>query len=354
MRLKFLLGVLSLIFVVGITYRGIEKPEIVQAQDGDEQGVDAPDTHEIDFLGISRTDTSQFEVTFEFEGIRLGGEPSTVNLSSRVAIQPDPPAYYAQTEATGDLHLFRLISITSNETEIENELVYLRRGLYTYISFPQAQQESCGKNISGATPAVNRLQSQVPFPSSIFIDGSFPEIPRVMPNIEYGERVAAKYTLEEFSSSTIENGTVEIHWLPDENRVTFFAFEGTGQFYVQDTQLEGTLHYTYTLISDNATYDFGLPTSCQSPNVQGVAIFEPSPEWIIRENYGYYITNQSIGSLITFHDENMVAQGFESLGEPLYGFGSAGLSYLSEDGTWIRIDMYEDLDGTSVEIRVIE
>jgi hypothetical protein len=222
------------------------------------------------------------------------------------------------------------------------------------VNFPQTVEDSCGKNISGAAPALTRLQNQVPFPSSAFIDSSFPEIPRILPDVAFGERVAVHYRLEAFHSSTIENGRVDIHWLPDENRVTYFEFEGTGQFYVQDTQLEGTLRYTYTLISDEEDYAFALPTNCQSPNVQGVAIFEPSPEWIVREDYGYYITNQSIENLIEFHNESMTTQGFESLGEPLYGFGRAGLSYLGSDGTWIRIDLYDDMDGTSVEIRIIE
>ena len=345
----------SLVIMIIMTvahYSGVERVMVVQAQD--DSGIDAPDTYEIDLLGISRTDTSQFAVTFGFEGHRLGGEATSVNLNSVVAIQPDPPAYHAETQATGDLELFRLIPVTSDQTEIENELVYLERNLFSYVNFPQEEQESCGKNISGGTPAINRLQSQVPFPSSTFVDGSFPEIPRVLPDIQFGERIAVHYLLPEFSSSTIENGRVEIHWLPDADRVSYFEFEGTGQFYVQDTQLEGNLHYSYTLISDNEHYEFSTPTHCETPNVQGATIFEPSPEWIVRENYGYYITNRSIDHLIAFHNDGLTEVGYELLGEPLYGFSSAGLSYLGEDGTWMRIDLIEDIDGTSVEIRVIE
>ncbi len=324
-------------------------PMLVHAQDGTDP-IEAPDSYIVELLGIPRTEASQFTVTYDFEGVDEDDESVAVSLVNQVAIQPDPPAYHSQAQATGDLLLFDMINTDTAQTEIESELVYLRRNLYTYVHFPTTQQTSCGKNVSGSTPAINRLSAQLPFPSNTFQE--LPPLPRVYPDAEFGEQQVARYALDDFSSFGIEQGTIELHLIPADNRVVYFTFEGNGQFYANETLVEGNLRYTYTTIPGPITYDFHKPTACEAPNVQDVAIFEPSVEWITREDTGFYLTNQTLETLIAFHQETLDTAGFEAVGEPYYDLGSVTLTYISPDSAIVEITLYDGFDGTQVEISI--
>lgn len=316
-----------------------------QAQDG----IDAPETYQVEWLGISRTDVSRFEVEFAFEGVDDQGDAVEIELDSRVVLQPNPPAYHVQTTATGDLVLFRLVPFDSDQTVLENEIVYERRFLYTYVRFPDSDRYSCGQSVSGGSPAVRRLEQQVPLPSAVF--ESLPAVERAWPDAEFDGQPVARYIMENLRTPEVRAGRLEFHVLPDEGQVVYFAFEGQGHFWANDYQLNGQLRYIYRLLPRPSSYVFQTAPECDPPNVQGVVLFEPSSEWIVREDRGFYLTNQSVRRLLEFHNQTLTIAGFELVNPPMEGFGSTSVTYRSPEGSFVDIVLYEGFDGTQVEIQ---
>jgi hypothetical protein len=323
----------------------------VQAQDG-QSGIEAPETYDVDLINISREELSQFDVTFEFEGVNHRGEAVSLSLSNVVAIRPDPAAFHAINRAEGSLDLFRLGGEETDMGTLESELTYLGSALVTHIALPDAGSESCGKLTGGRRPAINQLDSLIPFPTEIFILGSVPEMPRLLPDAEFDGQPVARYGLESISNRTISSGSVEAHILPDTNRLTYFAFEGEGEFLARELPVEGTLRYRYRLLPPDPNYAFDRPAGCQVPAVDGVRLFEPSVEWITRDNFGTYLTAQSISNLVAFHEEQLAEAGFEQVNAPLVGSSFASMSYLAPDGDFVNIDLIDALDGTRVNVTI--
>ncbi len=322
---------------------------LIQAQD--DPGITAPDTYQIDWLGIPRSESSQFAVSLDFDGVDKQGEPLSVELDSRVILQPDPPAFELQAEATGDLAVFRLVPFGSEQRVVANQIVYERRLLHTYVSFPDATEFSCGQSVSGGAPAIRRLEQQTPLPERIF--QSLPEVERILPDAEFDGQLVARYVLDEVRTDEIEAGRLTVHILPEIERVVYFAFEGYGEFLLNDYRATGHLRYSYTLqpLEERDTYDFRPVTVCDPPQVRGVAVFEPSAEWIVRDDYGSYLTNQSVRRLLEFHSTSLGEAGFELVGPPIGGFGSTTVTYRAPDGAFVDIALYDGLDGTLVEIQ---
>lgn len=305
------------------------------------------DTYQIDLLGISRAESSYFQVIYQFKGIDVDGEPVTIDLTSSVWLQPDPPAYRLEVEAMGTLSLFDLVPPASTQTSIRTELVYLRRGLYSLVEF--SDTFSCGKSIASGTPAINRLSLHSPFPSNTF--WHIPPANRLLPDGEFAGQPTARYHLDGFDTAYIDDGAVEIHVLPEENQVVYFAFDGVGEFLANNRSIVGTLHYRYQLLPFPSGYEFEKPSRCTPPRVAELVFFEPTVEWIIREHQAFYLTNQPIDTLIAFHQVQLLELGYETSG-PFYDLGRASLSFKTHDGVWVDVYFYDVMDGTQVDIRL--
>lgn len=323
------------------------------AQDGPTP-IDAPETYTVDLIGVSTEETSHFTVTLDFDGTNQRGERITLNYYTEIIVQPEPNAYVAILEASGDLRLFGLAGRDTTQKQIQSELYYQKGQNVVYIDFPQTDTTSCGKQTTSGRAAIYRLEAQTPFPSEIFITGAIPPVARLSPDGSFGDAPTARYFSDDVKSSAIKTGRVEAELLPDENRLVMFSFEGEGQFLFDDATVNGTLRYTYQLFPTQDSYGFDRPQACQTPLVYGVPLYEPSVNWVTRELDGSYLAGQSIKTLIEFHQTTLAEAGFTSLGEPFITDYSAGLSYEAPDGTWIRIDLTDVTDGTQVAVRVIQ
>ncbi|NDJ87548.1 MAG: hypothetical protein GYB66_16865, partial [Chloroflexi bacterium] len=267
--------------------------------------IEAPEVYTLDLVGFSQTEETQFQVTFSLEGTGPDNNNASIELANTVALRPEPAAFYGKTEATGHLAIFDLVPDDAVQRSITNEMAYLRSGLYIHADLAAEDRDACGMSILGATPAANQLDAHVPLPAETFL--AFPEIPRALPDVSFGDQVAARYTLSGFSNSSIEDGSAEIHYLPDEGRLVYFHFEGQGDFVAGETTVKGSLSYTFQMIPDQPPYAFEVPLACQNPNVQGVPIFTPSAEWQVQQNNGYFRTNRSIDYLTQFYEEQLSA-----------------------------------------------
>lgn len=305
------------------------------------------DTYQINLLGISRTNSSHFRVIYQFEGTHNDGEPVSINLSSTTWLQPDPPAYHLDVEATGDLVLFDLVNRAMPQTRIQTTLTYLRRGLYNVVEFPDSI--SCGKAIVGGTPAIDRLSLHSPFPSNTF--GGLPPANRILPDGEFEGHPTAHYRLDSVNTSLIDEGQLEIHVLSDQNQVVYFTFDGTGTFFANERPITGTLSYRYELLPFPPNYEFTKPSQCTPPMLAGLTFFEPSVEWVIREQEGFYLTNQTIDNLLTFHQAQLSDLGYETT-EPFRSTGQALLSFKTPEGRWVDVHFRDVVDGTQVDIRL--
>lgn len=305
------------------------------------------DTYQIDLLGISRTASSHFWVSYQFEGIDSNGEMVSIDLTSTSWLQPDPPAYHLDVQATGDLTLFDLISPATPQTHIQTTFTYLRRGLYNVVKFPDSM--SCGKSIVSGTPAIDRLSLHSPFPSNTFED--LPPANRSLPDGEFDGQPTARYRLDSVNTSLIDEGQLEIHVLPEQNQVVYFSFDGTGDFLANEQRITGTLSYRYELLPFPPDYEFTKPSQCTPPMLAGLTFFEPSVEWVIREQEGFYVTNQTIDNLLIFHQAQLSDLGYETT-EPFRSTGQALLSFKTPEGRWVDVHFRDVVDGTQVDIRL--
>jgi hypothetical protein len=323
-----------------------------QAQDNSTP-ITAPETYTIDLINISKEVTSRFVITFEFEGTDEDNAPVYLTMNTQVIIQPEPDYYQANLSAEGNLQLFDLVSRNLSYKQVESELVYLNGQLVTAISLPETAANSCGKQTTSGTAAIYRLESQTPFPSETFLINAIPPLERLLPDGDFGNTKVARYANPNIKSDAIKEGQIEVHILPEFQRLTYFSFEGRGEFLINESRYQGKLQYTYTLLPDDSAHEFNRPDGCEVPQVYGVELFEPSVNWITRENTGSYLTGQNFERLIAFHQEKLTIAGFEALSEPLVTPTTAELLYAAQDETWVRIAMFYTTDGTQVEIQVL-
>jgi hypothetical protein len=347
------LGGLAALLALVAAALGSASMDMARAQDpGDPPPIDAPATYKVDVIGISNQETSRFTISFALEGVDDDGRPVALNLENSTVIQPEPPVFYAEIRAEGALDLFDLAPGEAAPTTATVRLAYWRSGLYTHVAFPDSPQESCGKLTMGTTPALTQLDDRLPFPTDIFFVETLPPMTRILPDVGFGEGVAARYRSNEIDSPTIEQGQFEVHWLPEGKQLAYFSFEGRGEFRTRQTNLRGMLRYTYRLSPDRTPHSLELPGYCRSPNVYGIPIFQPSVEWIRRDLSGSYLTNQTINTLMRFHQAAFEAAGFKAVGEPQFEEWYGALSYLAPDGAWVQIRLVDVGDGTQVNISV--
>ncbi len=323
----------------------------VYAQD-DGVGIDAPAEYTLDIINLPNTHPTAFTIDFEFTGTNQEtAEDASLALASTVHIQPEPIAFRASFTADGYLLLFDLVPITSaDQTVIAAELAYVQKGYYVFVTLPDTDESSCGKQTLAPSAAGTKLDTQLPFPTDIFYDNLVPALPRVYPDGEFAGQPTARYaiTLDERAIA----GQFEVEILPKTMELIVFKFSGSGNFQAQDgaVRLNGDLIYHYQRHIPPVG-SMSRPAGCENPQVQGVPIYEPSVQWVTRTDIGEFTTNQSIESLIEFYAERLSPLGFEFVDQTPIEFGQTILTYIAPSGDEVRIGFLDQWDG-GVEVNI--
>ena len=324
----------------------------VYGQD-DGRGIDAPAEYWLDIIHLPNTHPTAFAIHYEFDGVNAEtDEAVNLLLASSVTIQPETTRFYASLTAEGYLPLFNLVPRAAvDQTMLTSELAYLQKGSYALVHLPDSDQSSCGKQTLAPNAATIKLDEQLPFPTDIFFDNTLPAISRIYPDGDFAGKPTARYAAE--LDERIVQGQLEVEILPETKELIAFRFAGTGIFQADggDITLDGNLIYEYSRTIPSENQMIARPAGCENPNVQGIPIFEPSVQWVVRADIGEYTTNQSIEKLIAYYAEQLPPQGFEFVEQTPVEFGHAMVTYIASTGDEVRIGFIDQVDG-GVEVNI--
>jgi hypothetical protein len=310
------------------------------------------DTYSLDVINLPNTHPTRFYILYEFDGIDDStGEAVSLILESMVTIQPEPAALTATIDAEGSLSTYELVPReASEETQIVSEQVYYQAGYFTYVQLADGAT-SCGKQTVGPQSAANRLEAQLPFPTEIFFENTVPALPQLDKPGDFDGQITITYG-DEVSNQAVE-GTFTAAELPETGELIFFSFDGSGRFRAPgNITLDGDLTYTYERMEVPDDFVHGRPPGCQEPSVQGVPIYEPSANWLIREDVGEYTTNRSFETLARFYAEALF--DFELISDEEPTPNQRLLTYVAPDGDTVQIGFLDlGMDGVEVNILIL-
>jgi hypothetical protein len=321
----------------------------LQAQEG--EGVSAPTNYYLDIVGLPNDQTSAFTLNYHFIGNTTAQEAVRLNLTAQAILQPEPATFSVAIKAEGDLNRYGLVPRAAlTPTRIHLEHVYWRKGYYTAVELPDTNTVLCGKQTLAPNAAGLRLENQLPFPKDLFFENTLPPLVRVLPDGEFDGKPTARYALA--VDTPVLQGQAEAEIVPEDNALVRFNFVGEGRFRSGDMDLEGTLTYEFERVIPPADFEAGRPALCQTPNIQGVPIYEPSVQWIIRADGGEFTAAKSIPALIAFYAQTLEPLGFLfQLRQDNPNLRQTLVTYTAPTGDTVYIELLEVVDG-GVEVTI--
>ncbi|MCI0710984.1 MAG: hypothetical protein L0154_12575 [Chloroflexi bacterium] len=308
------------------------------------------DTYFLDVINLPNTHSTSFYILYEFDGANNDtDEPVMLTLESTVIIQPEPAALTAIINAEGSLFVYDLVPRdVREESMLHSQQVYFRAGYFTFIELSSGAV-SCGKQTAGPGSATNRLEAQLPFPNDIFFENTVPGLPRLDDNDEFDGHPTVLYG-DTVSNQAIE-GTFTVAQRPDTGELISFTFDGSGKFHAPgDITLDGDLSYTFERLTVADDFIHQRPTGCQEPAVQNVPVYEPSANWLIREDVGEYTTNQGFETLAQFYADALINHKLVRDEEPTPN--QRLLTYTAPNGDTVQIG-FLDLGQEGVEVNIL-